>query len=267
VNHRTRVPAAAVLALVLGGLGTTAAQADSAPLNATAVGDLAVANCQADPNAPLTAEEMAPVVVGESDVEVVPGELTAHIVRVDVTTSLGDVRECTFGVLHRDALLPQVQYQGTATLALADGLGATVASATTDVEIGNMGHGSPVDPTTEVPLAGFLVPLDVVATDPTYSLSLSRKSLEVVPIAVDRTVKNAAGRLLKAQTKAAAQLQRKQLKAAKSKHSDKAVAAAKRAYDKRVAAAQAAYVRATTPKTVTRPVSRDCSVDGSVALS
>ena len=260
-----RLAVVPVLALAFGGLATSAAHADSAPLTTEAIDALAVANCQLDPAAPVSALDMSPTVVGQIDLVVIPDEITAHFYRVDVTTSLGDVQECTFGVLHRDALLAQVQYEGSVTLGLGDG--TTVAPVTTDVEIGNMGQGSPVDPTAEVVVPGFLAPLDAVTTDPTYTISLSRKALEVVPIAVNRTVHDAADKVLKTQVKAAAQLQKKQLKAARSKHSAKAVAAAKRSYAKRVAAAQAAHDRATTPKTVTRPVSHRYDVQGSIAIT
>jgi len=262
-----RLVALPPLVLALTGLSTGAAHATADALPTDAVNTLALASCQLDPTAPLALEDMNPIVVGEADIEVVPGEITVHVVRADVTTSQGDVQECTFGVLHRDALLPQVQYEGDVTLALGDGLGGTPFSAETPFEIGNMGTSSPVDPTTEVALAGFLAPLDAVGEDPTYDVSLERKALEAVPIAVNRAEKDAAGRLLKAQLKAAKQLEKKQLKAAKSKHSEKALAAAKRAYAKRVATAQAAYDRATTPKTVTRPVAHDFSATGSVAGS
>jgi len=261
----SRLVALPPLILALTGLSTGAAHATADALSTESVNTLAVASCQVDPTAPL--EDVNPTVVGEADIEVVPGEITVHVVRAVVTTSLGDRQECTFGVLHRDALLPQVQYHGEVTLALGDGLGATPYSAQTDIEIGNMGNSSPVDPTTEVALAGFVVPLGAVVEDPTYTVSVERKALEVVPIAVNRAEKDAAGRLLKAQLKAAKQLEKKQLKAAKSKHSEKAVAAAKRVYAKRVATAQAAYDRATTPKTVTRPVSHHLSATGSVAAA
>jgi len=265
VKLTRRLAVAPVLALALGGLATSAAHADSAPLTQETIDALAEANCQLDPASPLSALDMNPVVVGQSDLVVIPDEITAHFYRVDVTTSLGDLQECTFGVLHRDALLPQVQYEGSVTLELGDG--TTVDPTSTDVEIGNMGQGSPVDPTTEVVIPGFVLPLDAVTTDPTFTISLDRKALEVVPIAVNRTVHDAADKLLKEQVKAAAQLQKKQLRAAKSKHSAKAVAAAKRSYDKRIAAAQAAHDRATTPKTVTRPVSHQFDVPGSIAIT
>lgn len=267
MNLATRLAAAPALVLAITGLTAASAHATTDPLSAEAVGALAQASCQLDPTAPLSAADLNPVVVAESDVTVIPGELTAHLVRADVNTSLGDVQECTFGVLHRDALLSQVAYDGTATLALGDGLGGSVASAVTDVELGNMGRGGHVDPTAEVPLNGFLVPTASVVEDPTYAFSIDRKALEVVPIAVDRPVKDAAGRLLNAQVKAAAQLEKKQVKAAKSKHSAKAVAAAQRAYDKRVAEAQAAYTRATAPKSVTRPVSHHVAVSGAISVA
>jgi hypothetical protein len=242
-----RLAAAPALAVAFAGFALVPAHATTDALSADSVGSLAVAGCQLDPTAPLTLEQLAPVVLGESDLEVVPGELTAHVVRAQVNTTVaGDPQECTFGVVHRDALLPRVQYEGTATLSLDDGLG-NVYDAVTDIELGNMGKSSPVDATAEVPLAGFLAPLGGTV-DPTYSFSVDRKALEVVPIAVNRAQKNAAGKLLKAQTKAAAQLQKKQVRAAKAKHSAKAVAAANRAYAKRVAAAQAAVDRAPTPK-------------------
>jgi hypothetical protein len=256
---------APVLALGLGGLSMSAAHASVDPLSTDAVGALAVASCQLDPTTPLTLEQMNPVLVGEADVEVVPGEITAHVVRADVSTSAGDVQQCTFGVLHRDALLPRVQYLGVVSLGRADTLAGTTYGVTADVEIGNMGLGSPVDPTTEVGLGGFLTPLANAVEDPTYTVSLERKSIEVVQIAANRAQKDAAGRLLKAQTKAAAKLEKKQLKAAgKGKHADKAVAAAERAYARRVAAAQKAFQRATAPKTVSRPVGHDFTVTGTV---
>lgn len=260
----SRLAAVPALTLAFAGLSMTTAHAGTDPLSTDAVNALAVAGCQLDPTTPLTLEEMAPVVVAQADVTVVPGEVTAHVVRADVTTSAGDVQECTFGVLHRDALLKQVQYEGTATLALGDGAGGTLASAVTDLDLGNMGKGR-VDPTTEVPLEGFLVPTDSIVEDPTYTFSVDRTALEVVQIAASRSVQDAAARLLAAQTKAAATLQSKQLKAAKAKHSAKAVAAAQRGYAARVAAAQAAYHRATAPKSVVRPVSHLVTVTGSVS--
>lgn len=254
-----------VLAVGLGGLSVSAAQATTDALSPEAVGALAVAACQLDPAAPLTLAQLNPVVVGEADVEVVPGEITAHVVRADVSTSAGDVQQCTFGVLHRDALLARVQYLGVASLGRLDTVAGTSYGVSTDVAIGNMGLSSPVDPTTEVSLGGFLTPLANAVEDPTYTVSLNRKSIEVVQIAVSRATKDAAAKLLRAQTKAAAKLQKKQLKAAgKGKHAEKAVAAAERAYARRVAAAQKAYLRATTPKTVSRPVGRDVVVTGSV---
>lgn len=262
-----RLAAAPALALAFAGLTLAPAHATTDPLATDAVTALAVTACQLDPAAPLTAEQLAPTVLGESDVEIVPGELTAHVVRAVVnTTAAGDPQECTFGVVHRDALLPQVKYEGTATLSLGDGLGGTVSSPVTDIEIGNMGRGSAVDPTTDVPLAGFLAPQGGTV-DPAYSFSVDRMALETVAIAVNRSQAHAAGKLLKAQTKAAAQLKKKQVRAAKAKHSAKAVAAADRAYAKRLAKAQAAYDRATGPKSVTRPVKHHFSVDGSVPLA
>lgn len=260
----SRLAAVPALALAFAGLSVTDAHASTDPLSADAVNAFAVASCQLDPTTPLTLEQMAPVVVAEADVTVVPGEITAHVVRADVTTSAGDVQECTFGVLHRDALLKQVQYEGTATLALGDGAGGTVTSAVTDVDLGNMGKGR-VDPTTEVALEGFLAPTDSVVADPTYTLSVERKALEVVQIAAGRSAKDAAAELLAAQTRLAAQVQSKQLKAAKAKHSVKAVAAARRGYAARVAAAQAAYDRATAPTSVVRPVSHLVTVTGVVS--
>lgn len=257
-----RLASAPALAVMIVGAILSPAGATTDTLSPEAVGELAVAACQVDPTAPLSLEDLAPQVVAESDVDVIPGEITAHLVRADVNVGGGDVQECTFGVLHRDALLPRVQYEGTVSLGLDDG--TTVWSADTDVEIGNMGIGSAVDPTTEVVLDGFLAPLDSVGTDPTYSISLQRKAIEAVPIAVNRAQKDAAGQLLEKQVKAAAKLEKKQLKAAKAKHSDKAAAKAKAAYDRRVAAAQAAYDRATTPKTVARPVSHPYTVSGSI---
>jgi hypothetical protein len=259
----TIVPA---LAVAISGITLSSADATTEPLSADAVEALAVASCQVDPTAPLTAEEMSPVVVAEADVEVVSGEITAHVYRAQVSTSEGDPQECTFGVLHRDAQLAQVQHVGLATLARGDVEAGTAQSVDTEIGLGNMGKGSPVDPTTEVSLGGFLTSLDST-DDPTYTISLNRKSIETVQIAVNRAEKDAAGKLLQRELKAAAQLEKKQLKAAKSKHSAKAVAAAKRAYDKRVAVAQAAYQRATTPKTVTRPVSKPYSVSGTLSVS
>lgn len=264
MNVITRLAAAPALVLAITGLTAGAAHATTDPLSADAIGALAYTSCQVDPTAPLSAADQNVVVVAESDVAIVPGEITAHLVRADVSTSLGDVQECTFGVVHRDALLSQVAYDGTATLALGDGLGGSVASAVTDIELGNMGRGGHVDPTTQVVLNGFLVPTDSVVEDPTYTFSIDRKAMETVPVAVSKTVQDSASRLLAAQVKAAAQLQNKQVKAAKSKHSAKAVAAAQRAYDQRVAAAQAAYDRATAPKSVTRPVSHNVAVSGSI---
>lgn len=263
-----RLALAPVLAVALGGLTTAPALATTDPLATDAVSSLAVAGCQLDPEAPLTAEELNPVVTAEADVEVVPGEITVHVVRAEVNTSAGDVRQCTFGVLHRDALLKQVQYTGTVRVAVGDGLGGTLAESVTDVELGNMGKSSPVDPTTEVSLGGFLTALDATTEDPTYDVALERKSIQVVQIAVHRTQKDAAARLLKAQLTAADQLKKRELKAANhGKNATKRVAVAKQAYDRRVAAAQAAYTRATTPKTVSRPVAETFAVNGAVTAA
>lgn len=260
-----RLALAPALAVAFGGLTTLPAVASSEPLSADAVTDLAVASCQLDPDAPLSAEELAPNVIAESDVEVVPGEITVHVVRAEVQTSADDVQQCTFGVLHRDALLKQVTYEGIATVALGDDLGGSLAESVTLVELGNMGKSSPIDPTTEVALGGFVTPLDATTEDPTYDVTLERTSIEVVQIAVHKAEKDAAARLLKAQLKAAEQLKKRELKAAAhGKNAEKRIAAAKKAYDRRVAAAQAAYTRATTPKTVSRPVGHTFSVSGSV---
>src|SRR4051794_21765796 len=110
---RSRLALAPVLAVAAAGLTMPSALAASDPLTTDAVGALAVASCQLDPAAPLSLEELAPVVVGEADVDVVPGEITAHVVRAEVNTAAGGVQQCTFGVLHRDALLAQVKYDGT----------------------------------------------------------------------------------------------------------------------------------------------------------
>lgn len=250
----TRIALLPALALGATGLIAPSAHADSTPLASDAITALAVTYCQADPAAPLTAEQLAATVAGESDVDVIPGEITAHVVRLDIAGG----SECTLGVLHRDAQLKQVTYEGTATI---DG-------TATEFSLGNMGKSSPVDPTTEVALAGSLVPAAEVTTDPAFEITLTRKALQSVPIAVNRDAKNAAAKLLKRQTKAAATLLRKQTKRA-DKHSgkgaDKALAAAQKSYDKKIAAAQAAYDRATTPKTVTRPVGVDFTVAGTVA--
>lgn len=262
MTHPLRLAVAPALAVVIAGAILSPARASTDALSPEEVGALAFEACQVDPTAPLTLEDLAPTVVAESDVDVIPGEITAHLVRADVNVGGGEFQECTFGVLHRDARLSRVQYQGTVSLALDDG--TTVYSADTGVEIGNMGIGSAVDPTPEVALEGFLAPLGSVVTDPTYTISLNRKAIEIVPIAVNRAQKNAAGKLLKKQLKAAAQLEKKQLKAANAKHSEKAAAAAKAVYDRRVAHAQAAYDHATTPKTVSRPVSHLYTVSGSI---
>ena len=250
----TRLAASAVLALGVAGLVTPSAQASSDPLTDEAVAALAVAHCQADPANPLTAEELAPVVVGWADVDVVPGEITAHVLRLEVAGT----SECAVGVLHRDAQLKQVAYEGT----------ATVAGTVTEIELGNMGKSSPIDPTTEVDLPGSLVPLADATEDPAFDISLVRKSLQTVQIAVHRTQKDAAARLLKAQTKAAANLLRKQEHAAShGKHADKALATAQKQYDMRIAAAQKDYDNATAPRSVTLPVGLDFSVSGSVPRS
>lgn len=265
--HSQRLVLVPALAVAFAGLSVTGAQADTQPLSDGAVTALAVTSCQLDPLAPLTLEQMSPVVLAEVDVEVVPGEISAHLVRAEVLTSAGDVQQCTFGVLHRDAQLRQVQHLGTASLALVDTLGGTSYAVDTDIELGNMGKSSPIDPTTEVSLGGFLTPLESAVEDPTYAISVDRKSIEVVQIAPDRAVKDRAGKLLKVQLKAAAKLERKLLKAAKGKGSAKKVAAAERAYAKRVAAAQAAYDRATSPKTVSRPVAVNHTVTGTVSVN
>ena len=250
----SRLAASSVLALGVAGLAAPAALASSDPLSSDAVAALAVAHCQADPANPVGVDELWPVVIGESDVDVVPGEITAHVVRLVV----GGNAECTVAVLHRDAQLKQVAYEGT----------ATVAGTETEIELGNMGKSSPVDPTTEVELPGSLVPLDQVTEDPAYEISLVRKSLQTVQIAVHRTEKDAAAKLLKRQTKAAAVLLRAQQRAAgHGKHAAKALAAAQKQYDKRVAQAQKAYAKATAPKTVTRPVGVAYDVAGTVAVA
>jgi hypothetical protein len=264
IMRLTSVPA---LAVALSGLTLTAAHASTEPLSVDSVAALAEASCQLDPLAPVAATDQNLVVVAEADVDVVPGEISAHVYRAQVTDSLGDTQECTFGVLHRDAQLAQVQHVGLATLARGDVDAGTAQSVETEIGLGNMGKGSPVDPTTEVSLGGILTPVADAVDDPTYAISLNRKSLEVVQVAVHRSQQDAAARQLKAELKAAAQLEKKQVKAAKGKHAAKAVAAAQKSYDKRVAAAQAAYQRATTPKTVTRPVSHPYTVTGSLVVS
>lgn len=249
-----RLALAPAVALGLAGLAAPAAHATTEPLSVDAVTALAVAQCQADPEAPLTAEELAPVVLGEADVEVVPGEITAHVVRFSVNPA--DPAECTVGVLHRDAQLAQVVYEGT----------ATVAGTVTEIELGNMGKSAPVDPTTEVVLPGALVPAADVVEDPSYAISLERTSLQTVAIAVHRGERDAAAKKQRREEKAAAVLLRKQQKAAgHGKGAAKALAKAQRAYEKKIAHAQAAYDRATAPKTVTRPVGEDYAVSGTVA--
>jgi hypothetical protein len=265
LTKRLSLVPAAVLALA--GLTIAPADATADPLAGDALDALVVSSCQSDPTTPLTLEELNPVVLAEADVDVVPGEITAHLVRAEVNTVLGDVEECTFGVLHRDAQLKQVKHVGTASLALVDTVGGTSYGVDTEIDLGNMGNSSPVDPTTEVSLGGFLTPLENVTEDPTYVIALDRISIEVVQIAVHRAQKDAAARLLKSREKAAAKLLKKQLKASKSKHADKVAAAAQRAYDKRIAAAEAAYKRATEPKTVSRPVSHPFDVTGSLAVT
>lgn len=263
----TRLAIAPALAVAISGITLTTAHATTVPLTDDAVTSLAVASCQLDPLDALTAEQMNPVVLAQADVDVVPGEISAHLYRAEVTTVAGDAQECTFGVLHRDAQLAQVQHVGDVTLARVDSADATAQSAVTEIGLGNMGRGSAVDPTTAVPLTGFLTPLDGAGNDPTYTISLRRKAIEVVQVAVDRAHQDAAGRLLQRQLRAAAQLERKQLKAASGKHADKTVAAAKRAYNRQVAAAQVAYDRATAPKSVSRPVSRSYTVTGTLSVS
>lgn len=264
--HTKRLVLAPVIAVAFAGLTATGAQADTEPLSEDAVNALAVASCQLDPLAPVTLEEMSPFVLAEVDVEVVPGEISAHVVTAEVLTSAGDVQQCTFGVLHRDTQLKQVQHVGTASLALVDTLGGTSYGVDTEIELGNMGKSSPIDPTTEVSLGGFLTPLESVVEDPTYAISLDRKSLQVVQVAPHKSQEAAAARLLKAQTKAADQLLKKQTKAAKGKNAAKVLAAAQRTHDKRIATAQAQYDRAVAPKSVTRPVSENYTVTGSVGF-
>ena len=261
-----RLSLASAAALAIAGLAIAPAHATTDPLSPEALDALAVASCQADPEVPLTLEELSPVVLAEADIDVVPGGITAHVVRAEVNTALG-VEQCTFGVLHRDAQLKQVKHIGTVSLALVDTAGGTSYGVDTEVDLGNMGKSSPIDPTTEVSLGGFLTPLENVTEDPTYVISLDRMSIEVVQIAVHKAQKHAAARHLKAQEKAAAQLLRKQLKAGHGKHADKAAAAAQRVHDKRVAAAEAAYQRAVGPKTVSRPVKHNFTVTGSVAVA
>jgi hypothetical protein len=254
MNSAKRLVIAPAIAVAFAGLSVTSAHATATePLSDDAVDALALASCQLDPETPLTLDEMHPTVVAEADVEVVPDEISAHVVSAEVFTRLGDVQQCTFGVLHRDAQLKQVVYEGTVTLD-GDGLDGTVYTAATQIELGNMGKSSPIDSTTEVALNGFVAPLESLVEDPTYTVSVDRKSIEVVQIAVHKAQKDAAARLLAAQTKAADRLLKKQTHAAEGRHADKAIAAAHRAYDKRIAAAKAAYTRATTPKTISRPV-------------
>lgn len=247
----TRLAVSSALALGIAGVITPAALASSDPLTDAAIAALALTHCQVDPDNPVTIDELAPVLLGESNVDVVPGEITAHIVRLVV----GGTAECTVGVLHRDAQLKQVAYEGV----------ATVGGTATEIELGNMGKSSPVDSTTEVDLPGSLVPLEEVTGDPAYDISLVRKSVQ---IAVNRHVKDEAAKLLKRQTRAAADLLRKQERAAShGKHADKVLAAAQKQYDHRIAVAQKAYDRATGPRTVTRPVGVDYTVSGTVAAT
>lgn len=244
-----------VLTVGLSGL-TAPGFAATEPLTVEAITALAVERCQPEAEVPLTAEELAPVVIGAADVEVVPGELTAHVVRLEV--NIGEPAECIVGVLHRDVQLPQVTYEGAAVLAGTETL----------IELGNMGRSAPVDPTAEVMLPGSLVLATDVVEDPAYAVTLVRKSLETVQIAVGKAQKDAAARLLKQETKAAAALLRKQEKIAgkiRGKGAEKALAAAQRTFDRKIDAARARYLRATTPKTVTRPVGVDYTVTGSVA--
>lgn len=246
---------ALVPVVVLGVTGFTAPAFSTAdPLADDAVAALAVEHCQPGGDVALTAEELAPTVLGTADVEVVPGEISVHVVRLEV--SIGEPAECTVAVLHRDVALARVAYTGT----------VLIGGVETVIELGNMGKSAPVDPTTEVALPGSVVPSADVVDDPAYEVSLVRKALETVPIAVNRSQKNAAARLLKAETRAAAVLLRKQLHAAgKSKGAEKALAAAERNYDRRIARARAAFERATAPKSVTRPVGVDYTVSGTVA--
>lgn len=250
IKRLTLVPA-----FVVGLTGLTApAIADTSPLAEDAVTALAVEHCQPDAEAPLSAEALAPVVIGTADVEVVPGEISAHILRFAV--DVGEPAECTVGVLHRETALAQVVYEGT----------AVVGGTETLIELGNMGKSAPVDPTTEISLPGSLLLTADAVADPAYEFALVRKSLQTVLIAVDRAQKDAAGRLLKSETKAAAHLLRQQQKAAgKGKGAAKALASAQRNYDRKVAAAQARYTKAVTPKTVTRPVGVSYNVSGTVA--
>lgn len=264
--HTKRLVLAPALAVAIAGFAVSGAQADTEPLAEEAVTALAVASCQLDPLVPLSAEEMSPFVLAEADVEVVPGEISAHVVTAEVLTSAGDVQQCTFGVLHRDAQLKQVQHLGTASLALVDTLAGTSYGVDTEIELGNMGSSSPIDPTTEVSLGGFLTPLENAVEDPTYAISVDRKSLQVVQVGASKSLEAAAARLLKAQTKAADQLLKKQTKAAKGKNAAKVLAAAQRTHDKRIAVAQARYDRAVAPRSITRPVSENYTVTGSVGL-
>ena len=70
----SRLAVASVLALGVAGLSAPSF-ADSEPLGADAVGALALAQCPSDPEAAVDLAELAPVVLGEADVDVVLGEL------------------------------------------------------------------------------------------------------------------------------------------------------------------------------------------------
>jgi hypothetical protein len=176
----TRLALAPACAVLFAAMSGAPAFADTTALAPDAVNALAMANCQLDTANPVTLAQMNPVLTGEVDVSVVPGEITAHILRAQVTTSQGDVQQCTFGVLHRDSLLPRVQYHGTASLALDDSASGTSYGVTTEIELGNMGRRAPVDPTTEVNLGGFLTPVANTTSDPTFTVSVTRKSFDVV---------------------------------------------------------------------------------------
>ena len=270
MNNLKRLALLPALAVTAAGLSMAPAGATTDGLSPEAIDALAVASCQLDAANPLALEELAPEVLGTADVDVVTGEITVHVVRAKVnTTTAGDPQQCTFGVLHRDAQLKQVQHVGNVSLDLVDlvdSVPAATYGAVTEIGLGNMGKSSPIDPTTEVALIGFLSPLEV-DEDPTYTVTLTRKSLQEVQVGASHAETKAAARLLKKQLKAAAQLEKKQLKAAHAKHSEKAAAAAKASHDRRVAAAQRAYAKATSPKTILRPVGVAITpVSGSVLL-
>jgi hypothetical protein len=269
MNLILRLALVPAVAAAVAGTTMSAAHASTEPLSVDAVDALAVASCQADPTVPLTLEELSPQLVAETDVDVFPGEISVHLVRAVVnTTSAGDVQEeCTFGVLHRDAQLKQVQHVGLVTLARADADAVTLSSVATEIGLGNMGKSSPIDPTTEVSLGGFLTPLEDAVVDPTYEISLNRKSIQTVTIAVHRAEKAAAAHKQKRQEKAAALLLKQQTKAAHGKHSERLLSAAQRTYDKRVARAEAQYARATTPKTISRPVAEHVSMSGTISAA